>query len=330
VWPIVGVAAALSFFGSVFGTYLQGVDRIAVSKRWDTLIQAGSASTTLLTLLLGGGLAMLLLLSQFWTALGVVRSWLLCRSVHGGHLRKFRLHPYDGELFAAVFKPSWRSGVGALASLGGAKLCIILFTRRLDAEQAATILLAVQLMDLLVSFAMVPFYVKLPRFAVFQFQGAREKLISEARRAMFLSHLCFIVPGVLIALFFGPLLQWIGSSVAFVSTGEWSALLFGYWIWRYGAMHLQLYSTTNHIIWHYANGLSTLVLIAVFFLTAPSLGIYALALANVIAYGLIYCPISLSHSLRFLQIGLVTFERQNLVLAAGLVVFATAAVVMQP
>jgi hypothetical protein len=284
----------------------------------------------LVTLLLGGGLATLLLLSQFWAVLGVVRNWLLCRSVHGGHLRKFRLLPYDGALLAAVFKPSWRSGVGAIATLGGAKLCVILFTRTLGAEQAATILLAVQLMDQLVAFSMVPFYVKLPRFAVLQFQGARERLISEARRAMFLSHLCFIVPGVLIALFFGPFLRWIGSSVAFVSAGEWSALLFGYWIWRYGAMHLQLYSTTNHIIWHYANGFSTAVLVAVFFLTAPTLGIYALALANVIAYGLIYCPISLSHSLRFLQIGLLKFERHNLVLAAALVVFVTAAVVTQP
>ena len=322
-WPIIGVAAALSFFGSLFGTYLQGVDRIAVSKRWDTLIQAGNVSTMLLTLLLGGGLATLLLLSQFWAVLGVVRNWLLCRSVHGGHLRTFRLLPYDGALFSAVFKPSWRSGVGTIASFGGAKLCIILFTRTLNADEAATILLAVQLLDLLVAFSMVPFYVRLPQFAVLQFQGARETLIAEAQRAMFLSHLCFIVPGIVIGVTASPLLNAIGSTIQFVDIEAWSLLLLGYWFTRYGAMHIQLYSTTNHIIWHYANGLSTAVLLAVFAATVGQLGIYAFCLANIIAYGFVYSPIAARYSLRHLNIGFWQFERRNLLLPGLLLSFLT-------
>jgi hypothetical protein len=325
VWPIVGATASFSFFGSLFGIYLQGVDRIAITRRWDTLIQAGSVSTTLLTLLLGGGLATLLLLSQFWAVLGVVRNWLLCRSVHGGQLRKFGLLPYDRALLGAVFKPSWRSGLGAIASFGGVKLCVILLTRTASAEQAAMTLLAIQLMDQLVAFSMVPFYVKLPRFAVLRFQGARDQLVAEARRAMFLSHLCFILPGIIIAMTAAPLLEVIGSSVQFVDVQTWSLLLLGYWLARYGAMHIQLYSTTNHIIWHYANGLSSAVLIAIFAATVERLGIYAFCIANIIAFGFVYSPIAVRYSLRDVKMGLWQFEQRNLLLAAMLLLFVSLA-----
>ena len=324
VWFAAGVVAVgttASFLGSVLFVYLQGTNRIAEVRRWDAAILFLNAVVLATLLIAGFRVGALLIASQIGILLGIVRNYYLCRASLRGLFQHGRFLRFDGPLFRAALAPSWRSGIGVFASLGSARLCVVLLSRAVPPEAAAVLLLSIQILDQISTFSTVPFYVKLPRFSVLRFQGNRDVLIRETQRGMFLSHLCFIAPGIVLALTAEPLLRLIGSHVSFIGMRPWSLLLLGYWLMRYGAMHIQLYSTTNHIIWHYANGLSAAVLIAVFALTVNRTGVYSLGIAYVLAYGIVYTPIAVFYSLSNLKIGFWRFERLNLPLAGILIGF---------
>ena len=92
---------------------------------------------------------------------------------------------------------------------------------------------------------------------------------------------------------------------------------------RFGAMHLQLYSLTNHIVWHIANGVTGLLMIAIAWLIYPRLGAYAFPLAMLLAYIGFYCVYSASHTRKAFALQLLRFESRTaapavVVLCAGL------------
>ena len=61
---------------------------------------------------------------------------------------------------------------------------------------------------------------------------------------VFVSGICFF------GLFGETLLALIGSNTKFISVEFWSILGLGYFVERYAAMHLNIYTLSNHIIWH--------------------------------------------------------------------------------
>jgi len=321
IWPLIAISSSIFFVGSVFGVYLQGTNCIAEMRRWDIVIQIPAILTQVLILILNGSLIALLLAQQFWNLIAVARNYWLCKSVLEGHFRYFNKLKFDTPLFFSALKPSWRAGIGAAASLGGTRLSIILFSRMVSPASSASFLFGMNLMDKLVDFSMVPFYVKIPTFAGLTFRKARSELISRARYAMTLSHLCLVIPGILIGIFAAPILGAIGSHINFMPSTIWAAFLLAIWTWREGAMHIQLYSTTNHIIWHWANGISSLLMVSIVYFSIKWLNIWAIPIAYLVAYGLVYTPICLFYSLRHLKIGLLAFERANIVFPAALMIY---------
>ena len=89
-----------------------------------------------------------------------------------------------------------------------------------------------------------------------------------------------IVTGVLvIAAVADPILGFLGADISFVTRDFWLILALGGLAERYGAMHLQLYSTTNHILWHWINGATGLIFIAVVVAFYPVVTQYAFPIA---------------------------------------------------
>ncbi len=81
---------------------------------------------------------------------------------------------------------------------------------------------------------------------------------------------------------------------------------------RYGAMHLNLYSTTNHIISHVANGVSGVVFVVVSALLVPRAGVYAFP-AGLLAGNLgFYAWYSALHSYRAFNLRFWSFERWSM------------------
>ena len=65
------------------------------------------------------------------------------------------------------------------------------------------------------------------------------------------------------------------SNVQFVDLKLWAVLSLAIWFERYGALHIQFYSTTNLIIAHIANGISCIIYLLVTILFIPFYGIYS-------------------------------------------------------
>jgi hypothetical protein len=161
-------------------------------------------------------------------------------------------------------------------------------------------------------FSQAPFYSKLPRLAELQqASGGRDEQLRLARRGMRLAYAVF-VPGMLLVGFVAqPSLELIGSQTSFVQPGLWAVLALAFFAERYGAMHLQLYSLTNHIIWHVANGLAGAVMVLTAVLLYAQVELYAFPLAMLIANAGVYATISAWHSRRAFQLRLMSFESRT-------------------
>ena len=130
-----------------------------------------------------------------------------------------------------------------------------------------------------------------------------------AGRGMFLT-MWLVCAGVILVGFSAPgLLQLVGSETVFVPGTVWWLLSCGMILERTGAMHLQLYSMTNDIVWHIANGVAGAVVVAVSLLLIKPFGAHGLALSFLLSNILFYAPYCMARSytrfgLRFRDIDL--------------------------
>jgi hypothetical protein len=83
---------------------------------------------------------------------------------------------------------------------------------------------------------------------------------------------------------------------------------------RYGAMHIQLYSTTNHIIWHIANGVSGVIYLVVALVLFKQIGVYAFPVGTLAGYLGFYCWYSAMHSYGAFDLKFWEFERSAMLI----------------
>lgn len=321
-WAVLLVGTYAALVGSAYAAALQGMDDIAVLRRWEVLtgvLQIGSAAGALA---LHADLMLLVVVYQFWTVVGALRNRSLLHRRHPELLARGGTRPR--EVLRLMWPAAWRSGIGVLLSQGVVQLSGLIYAQVADAEDLAAYLLALRLATTVSQFSQAPFYSKLPHLGALHARGAREEQIGIAQRGMRLSQ-AVLVTGYLVAGAAVPaLLQGIGSKTPFVSDVVWSLLAIAFFVERFGAMHLQLYSLTNHIVWHIANGITGTLMLVVGWVAFPALGVAALPLAMLVAYGAFYSIFAITKSSRAFDFSPWRFEARAgapsaLVLCLGLV-----------
>lgn len=322
-WAVVVISSGVVLRGNTYSAYLQGINEIPLLRRWEALTNLGGVASSLAVLLLGGGLLPLILAEQIWRILGVVRNYFLCRRVRSGRYFSFEGRKVDQKVFGAVWPSAWRSGLGIFMSLGLIESTGFLYAQVSAPEALATYLLALRLMRILSQFAQAPFYSKLPLLARLLAEGRRERQVDVARRSMQLSYWSFTVPFVLGGLFGEPLLSLIRSNAAFPGPVLWGLLGLAFFIERYGAMHLQLYSTTNRIIWHVANGVSGAVFYIASLALLPVVGVYAFPLGLLLGYAGFYAWYSALHSYRAFGLRFLGFDGPTVIPLAAILAYLT-------
>ena len=83
---------------------------------------------------------------------------------------------------------------------------------------------------------------------------------------------------------------------------------------RMGGMHLQLYSSTNHILMHWANGATALAFTLLASGLFPLLGANAFPLAQAAALLVVFLPIGMMNSYRAFALPFPSFELKTSVL----------------
>ncbi len=305
-WAIVVVTTATGLWGSAYGAALQGMDQVAVLRRWEVATGLGQLACSIVVLALGGGLFELVAAYYLWVPVAAVRNRMLLR----------RLHPElftppavaQGDVLRVMWPATWRSGLGVLMSHGLIQLSGVVYTQMAPAAEAAAYLVALRVVMLISQFSQAPFYSKLPRLAELQAAAQQPAQLRLAQRGMRLAYWVFVAGVLAVAMLAEPALRAVGSQTPFVPPGVWALMSLAFFAERFGAMHLQLYSLTNHIVWHIANGITGLIMVAVALALHSRLGAYALPAAMLLAYAGFYCIYSAAHTRSAFQLKLLRFE----------------------
>jgi len=307
-WIVVLASSTLSFFGIAYSSYLQGVNKIAVLRRWEIITSIGSTVTSVLVLTQGGDLLALVIAYQGWQVVNVVRNRWLSRTVLGGRMKTFHGIARDENVLSAVWPSTWRTGVGVFTGYGIVQASSIIYAQIASPSAAATYFLALRLIQAVSQFSRAPFYSKLPTLARMYSEGRNVELVQLARKGMSLAYLTYVVGFVALGVYGAPILEAIGSNAAFPSFLLWMLLGIAYFVERYGAMHINLYSTTNDIINHVANGIAGIIYIVVGVTGFHYMGIYAFPVALIAGNVGFYAWYAASHSYRAFGLGFLSFE----------------------
>jgi hypothetical protein len=307
-WALVYANTLLVFQGNFFSTWLQGTNQIALLRRWETFTSLGSIFTSFLLLKLGAGLLPLVAATQAWAALGVARNAWLAFQVLGGQLKTFRQSRYCPDVFAAVWPSAWRAGIGVAMSQGVTQCSGLIYAQLGQSQSVASYLLALRLQVILASMANAPFASKLPLLSRWWAEGAKDRIVAAARRAMSLTLWAVVLPLVGLGVLGPLLLKSIGSRTPFPDPWVWWLLGAATFAERYGAMHLQLYSLSNRIVWHVANGVAGALAIGTAAALFSQLGVVALPMGMLLGNLLFYCPYSAMLSRRQFALTWLRFD----------------------
>ncbi len=292
-WAVVLAATFVTFRGNFLVSYLQGINQIAILRRWEALWTTAGLIAAALVAWFGGGLFWVICANQVFSALNVLWNLHVARGAFDGKLRESDQVPFDREIFDAVWPAAWRSGLGVFMSNGVIQASSLVYAQIGPAGELASFLLAMRLMQAIVQFSQAPFYSKIPVLARSYAQGQRDTVLQVACRGMRISYAVYLAGVLTVGLGASPLLALVHSRAQFVSPALWAVIALAFFIERLGAMNMQLYSLSNHIIWHIANGITGFVYIVLCFPLVSRLGVWGFPLSMCVSYFLCYTSYSL-------------------------------------
>jgi O-antigen/teichoic acid export membrane protein len=313
-WGTVLLTTTIALKGNIFSSYLQGINQIALLRRWEIFASLGAIFSSFAVLLLGGRLLSLVVANQTWTILNIFRNRWLCRAVESGRYRQYSGSMIHPEVFNAAWQSAWRSGLGIFMGYGFVQASGILYAQMSSAANVASYLLALRLIQAISQFSQAPFYSKLPLLARLYAQGDYRQQIQVAQVGMKRSYWTYILGFISVGLFADPLLHMLHSNASFVSPSLWMILGLAIFAERYGAMHLQLYSTTNHIVWHVANGVTGIIFLIASLVLVGLIGVYAFPISMFISNIGFYAWYSAGFSYRAYDLHFWSFERSTMIL----------------
>ncbi|RLA44444.1 MAG: hypothetical protein DRR42_20490 [Gammaproteobacteria bacterium] len=323
-WLVIVCVSTVSMLGVAYSAFLQGVNQIALLRRWEIFFLLGSTITSVLALLLVGDLLVVIISQQVWLVARVLGNRRLSRTVLEGRVDIFSTKARDKDVLRAMWPSTWRTGVGAVTGYGVVQASGIFYAQVSSPSESAAYFLALRLIQLVAQFSQAPFYSKLPALAGFYVRGDITGMVRLAKRGMRLSYLSFIVGFVVLGLIGNPVLEYIGSNAGFPDSNVWLMLGIAYFIERFGAMHINLYSTTNHIINHIANGVAGVVYLVIGVLFFGHLGVYAFPIALIVGNLGFYAWYAAIHSYRAFNLRFFTFENTVMLPYACIIAIYTA------
>jgi len=230
VWIAFGVFVLTGFVSEWFRRYaivLRGMEKVALTNRWDALFSVASASSGAASLLLGAGIVELAIVMQCFELLKVIRLWYLLHHVVEPRCRAMSGFAWDREIFGWVWMPLWRGVAQFLANRGGVSVCTFFLARTAIPEVLTGFLLSTRLLDMLETSASVPLTSRIPKYARMLGAGAIERLRSDLVRGMRLS-LFLLICGVLVLGYtIHPLIQVLKPGFVFLPKLYFLALATG-------------------------------------------------------------------------------------------------------
>lgn len=319
-WIFIIFSSTITFKNVSYMSYLHGTNHIAIQRRSETFILILSIASSFVVLLLDGNLLLLVISSQIWNV--IYTFWLkyLCNHSNSGVYQSFKTSGIDKKIFSPIWDSAWKSGLGVFFSFGVVQLTGMFYAQIGNPRDVAAYLFSLKIAQTISYFSQAPFYTKLPLLAKLRYSKKVDEILSVSQKGFFISYLFFVVSFIFVGLFINPALEYIHSKISFVSTGVWLALGWAYFCERYGAMHLQLFSISNKIIWHIANGVTGTLNIILIIIMYNHFGILAFPLSMFSSYLLFYSWYSAMHSYGEFKMKFIKFESKTIFLPLALLI----------
>ena len=307
-WGIVLVSSIGIFRNNAYSNWLQGLNLVALVRRAEAILALG---TTLLTA------AVVFATHSFLWAVLAAQTGTFLSSLMIRHLGRsaaptaIETSPEtEKAVMAFIWPAAWRSGVGVLMSNAIIQASGVIYAQMAPPSQVAPYLLAMRILQMIIQISMAPFYSKIPHFASLYAADRRPELIRDVQKGMARSHWVYVAGILGVAWTVQPLLHLIGSKVSFVSPSLWLFMGLAFFIERMGAMHLQFYSLSNHILWHIANGVAGSIYLIVSILLLPHIGVAAFPAGIVAGYAGFYTWFAMRLVNQRYKISISSFERR--------------------
>jgi hypothetical protein len=313
-WGVILIVSTVTIRSNIYSAYLQGLNQIALLRRWESIFSLGAIITSVTVLVSGGGLLGLVIAHQCWQIFNILRNRWLSNTVEDGQFKLFTKKGIEEKIFAAVWPSAWRSGAGHFMSYGLIQASGILYAQFDTATSIASYLLALRLIQTVSEFSQAPFYSKLPAFARLLAEGKKGELVARAKKGMRLSHWCYVIGFIAMGVVGKPLLKIIGSNADFPDNLLWPLMGLAFFTQRYGALHIQLYSLTNNIIWHISNGISGAIYLIVSLALIQSIGVYAFPIGLLVGYLCFHTWFPAIHSYKTFGLKFISFEKSVMLL----------------
>lgn len=306
-WGIVVFGSIVGLIGNRFTVALEGINEVALVRKWDTIFGIFGVCSNLLVLQFTHELFYLVLSTQFWLIANVPRNFVLLRrkltGIHWRSINKIK------EVHEAAWIPAIRSVIGTTASMGTYHLSNFVIAQVSSSASFASFLFGANIIRQIDTFSRAPFYSQLPQFASKYREGNMAALVASARKSMVMTYGLFTLGVFTLWAIGDEVFELIGSQTPFPSSLIWFVFAFGILLERFSSMHIQLYSTTNHILWHKTNGGFGLLYIFFLYLTIPHLQELAIPVSLVLANAIFSSWYSAKHSYALLGTRFFTFEK---------------------
>ncbi len=299
-WGLTVVGCAVRLLGGQYSAWLQGVEQIALLRRWETVIGTIAIAAACLAVVLDLGLLGIVVATQTGAMVNVVVNRRLVSALSsGGWATGATASP---RIMGLLWPAAWRSGLGTLAAAGVVQATGIVYAQIVPAQSSAPYLLALRLADVARNLANVFFYSKIPLLSRLFGEGELDRVRSIARVGMLRTNWSLVAAFVFLGVAGPAIPQLIDADTAFVSIDVWYLLGIAMALERIGAMHLQLYSLTNRIIWHKANGIAGLIALGTMVPAYRFFDLAGLPLAMIAGLVLCYVPVALLASYRTFEL----------------------------
>ncbi len=310
-WYAWSIILFVSFFyvrGNIFVAYLEGVGKVATLRRWEMGFHLLNVFSSLLILWLNGEILPLVASNQFWLLANVLRNRYLSHRVYEGKLADAKHQPADRVIYRLVFSRSWKSAMGQLFNVGITQITALFYGLVGQTSSVVSYQFSLRILQIISEFSRAPFYSQIPFYNMLVARNELQTLVQKATRSMRLSVWFYTVGVVGTGLFLPAVLVLLESNASLATPDLWALLALGMFAERYGALHLQLYTTTNHVLWHITNVIAG----SLFLLTLASSysfwGVYAFPAAFLVSNFGFYLWYNASHVYRTFPIQFWKFE----------------------
>ena len=307
-WLAVVIVSTIYLYGNKYVAYLNGCNQVALIRRWEMFTSLLSTITAVFVLYFGGRVLGLIMANQFWMLISVIVNRRLARNMDDNRWSEIKKASFSRAVFSEIFPQAWKSALGIIGAYGVVQSSGIIFSRLGEAGEVASYLLALRALTVISNLSGAPFYSKIPTFNMLYSAKRKDDLLKKAHASYWMSLWAFVTLALIIGYSSEFILDFIGSETQFVPSYYWSIIILGVFAERYGALHIQLYTCTNHVIWHKSNGISGMIFIFTSITLFHYLGYYSFALAYIIANIGFYAWYNAMHSYRAYQMSFLKFE----------------------